>query len=297
VQIDIEGKMLSIRYPMNVQLVGDSKDTLQALIPLLKRKNDRSWQKQIIDEVERWWKVMDARAHKSADPINPQYFFWELSKRLPDNCIISADSGSVASWFARDIKIRKGMMASLSGNLATMCPGVPYTIAAKFAHPDRMAIGFIGDGAFQMLGMNEMITIAKYWKRWKDPRLLIVVLKNHDLNQVTWEQRVMEGDAKFSGSQDVPDFQYAQYAKMLGLEGIDIEKPEDIPDAIDRAMQADRPIILEVASDPSVPPMPPHISIQQAKAFMSSMIDGDVDTWDMIKQTYKSVVAEYFPEK
>ncbi len=295
IQIDLDGKMLGIRYPMKVHLIGDSKDTLRELIPMLKRKEDRSWQEKIIKDVDRWWRVLDARAHKSADPINPQYFFWEMSKRLPDNCIISADSGSTASWFARDLKIRKGMMASLSGNLATMCPGVPYTIAAKFAHPERMAIGLIGDGAFQMLGMNEMITVGKYWKTWKDPRFLIIVLKNLDLNQVTWEQRVMVGDAKFEGSQNVPDFPYAEYGRMLGLEGISVEKPEEIPDALDRAMRANKPVILEFASDPSVPPLPPHITFKQAKAFTSSMLDGDPDTWDMIKQSYKDVISEYFP--
>ncbi len=295
VQIDIEGKMLGIRYPIDVNLTGDSKDTLRALIPLLKKKKDRSWQEMLIKENEKWWKVMEARAHNTADPINPQYLFWELSKRLPDNCIISADSGSVASWFARDLKIRTGMMASLSGNLATMCPGVPYTIAAKFAHPDRAAIGLIGDGAFQMLGMNEVITISKYWKQWKDPRMIIIVLKNKDLNQVSWEQRVMAGDPKFEGSQDVPDFQYAEYGKMLGLEGISVETPEQIPDALDRAMRADRPVIFEAAADPNVPPLPPHISIKQAKAFMSSILKKDVDAWGMIKQTYKDVVDEYFP--
>lgn len=297
VQIDLDGKMLGIRYPMNVHLEGDSKETLRELIPLLKRKDDRSWQKGIIDEVERWWKVLDARAHKSADPINPQYLFWELSKRLPDNCILSADSGSTASWFARDLKIRKGMKASLSGNLATMCPGVPYTIAAKFAYPDRMPIGLVGDGAFQMLGMNEIITISKYWKEWKDPRLMILVLKNHDLNQVSWEQRVMGGDPKFQGSQDVPDFPYAEYGRLLGLEGISVDKPEQIPDALDRAMAANRPVIFEAATDPSVPPLPPHITLEQAKAFMSSIIEGDVDSWDMIKQSYKDVISEYFPAK
>ncbi|MFZ1800107.1 MAG: thiamine pyrophosphate-requiring protein, partial [Chitinophagaceae bacterium] len=223
VQIDIDGKMLGIRYPMEINLQGDSKKTLQALIPLLKRKEDRSWRQTIEDNVDDWWKLMEARAMNSADPINPQYVFWEMSKRLPDNCIISADSGSTASWFAKDLKIRKGMKASLSGNLATMCPGMPYTIAAKFAFPERVAIGLIGDGAMQMLGINGLITVSKYWKTWSDPRFIILVLNNRDLNQVTWEQRVMAGDPKFEASQDVPDFAYDEYARMLGLEGIRID--------------------------------------------------------------------------
>ena len=297
VQIDIDGKMLGIRYPMDVNLQGDSKATLQALIPYLKRKDDRSWRNTIEENISKWWKVMDSRAHNSADPINPQYVFWELSKRLPDNCIISADSGSTASWFARDLKIRTGMKASLSGNLATMCPGMPYTLAAKFAYPDRVAIGLIGDGAMQMLGINALITVAKYWKRWKDPRMIILVLNNRDLNQVTWEQRIMVGDAKFEASQDVPDFAYDEYAKLLGLEGIRVDNPDDVQDALDTAMVMQKPVVLNVYSDPSVPPMPPHVSFSQMKAFASAIFHGDADSWDMIKQSSKSVWSEYFPGK
>ncbi|MDQ6608193.1 MAG: thiamine pyrophosphate-requiring protein, partial [Bacteroidota bacterium] len=217
VQIDIDGKMLGIRYPMEKNLQGDSKETLKSLIPLLQKKEDRSWRKEIEENITEWWKVIEARAMNSADPINPQRIFWELSSRLPDNCILSSDSGTSADWFARDIKIRKGMKASLSGNLATMCPGVPYAIAAKFAYPDRVSIALVGDGAMQMLGINGLITISKYWKRWSNPRLIIVVLNNRDLNQVTWEQRIMEGDPKFEGSQNIPDFPFAEYAKILGL--------------------------------------------------------------------------------
>jgi len=295
VQIDIDGTMLGIRYPMDVNLQGDSKATLQALIPYLKRKENRTWRNDIEEKIKKWWRILDARAQKSADPINPQYVFWELSKRLPDNCIISADSGSTASWFARDLKIRSGMKASLSGNLATMCPGMPYTIAAKFAYPDRVAIGLIGDGAMQMLGINGLITVSKYWKRWSDPRMIILVLNNRDLNQVTWEQRIMVGDAKFEGSQDVPDFAYDEYAKLLGLEGIRIERPEDVKDALDKAMQVQRPVVLNVYTDPSVPPMPPHVSWKQAEAFASAIFHGDPDSWDMIKQATKDVWSEYFP--
>jgi pyruvate dehydrogenase (quinone) len=297
VQIDIDGKMLGIRYPMDVNLQGDAKATLQALIPYLKRKEDRNWRKNIEEKVDKWWKILDARAQKTAEPINPQYVYWELSKRLPDNCNISADSGSTASWFARDLKIRSGMKASLSGNLATMCPGMPYTIAAKFAYPDRVAIGLIGDGAMQMLGINGLITVAKYWKRWKDPRMIILVLNNRDLNQVTWEQRIMVGDAKFEGSQDVPDFAYDEYAKMLGLEGIRIEHASEVKDALDTAMIVQRPVVLNVYSDPSVPPMPPHITFKQAKAFASAIFHGDEDSWNMIQQAAKDVWSEYFPAK
>ncbi|MDQ6890600.1 MAG: thiamine pyrophosphate-requiring protein, partial [Bacteroidota bacterium] len=295
IQIDIDGKMLGIRYPMDINLQGDSKETLKALIPLLQRKEDRSWRETIADNLKEWWEVLEARAMNSADPINPQRLFWELSKLLPDNCILSSDSGTSADWFARDIKIRKGMKASLSGNLATMCPGVPYAIAAKFAYPDRMSIALVGDGAMQMLGNNGIITISKYWKRWKDARLMIVVLNNGDLNQVTWEQRIMEGDPKFEGSQNVPDFPYADYAKMLGLDGIKIDKPEDIIPSLEHAFTLNRPVVIDVCTDPSVPPLPPHITFKEAKAFVSSMVKGDPNTWDMIKQSWKDVIENYLP--
>lgn len=296
VQIDINANQLSIRYPTEVNLQGDSKDTLRELIPLLQRKEDRSWQKDIEEGVAEWWKIMEARAMNDADPINPQRVFWELSSRLPDNCILSADSGSAANWFARDLKIRKGMMASLSGNLATMCPGVPYAIAAKFAHPDRVSIALVGDGAMQMLGINGLITIAKYWKQWSNPQLIVLVLNNGDLNQVTWEQRVLAGDPKFEATQNIPDFPYAEYGRLLGFEGIKMETPDDIIPGLEKALAAQRPVVIEAMVDPNVPPLPPHIKLEQATAFASSVIKGDVDSWDMIKQTYKDAIEEYLPK-
>src|SRR5205807_5890416 len=215
-------------YPMEVNLVGDSAETLRALLHRLERKSDRSWREKIEGEIEEWWRLIDDRAGMSADPINPQLVFYELSKRLPDGAIVTSDSGSAANWYARDIKLRKGMMASLSGTLATMGPGVPYSIAAKFAHPHRPVIALVGDGAMQMNGINELITIAKYRHQWPDQRLIIMVLNNKDLNQVTWEQRAMSGDPKFPGSQQLPDFSYAQYGEMLGLEGIRVSDPDEV---------------------------------------------------------------------
>ena len=293
VQIDIDGRMLSIRYPMEVSLVGDSRETLRSLLPLLQRKQDRGWRKKIEDSLTKWWKVLEARAKNPADPINPQLVFWELSPRLPDRCIITSDSGSSADWFARDLKLRRGMMASLSGNLATMGPGVPYAIAAKFAHPDRPVIACVGDGAMQMNGINELITIAKYWMRWTDPRLIIMVLNNRDLNQVTWEQRVFEGDPKFEASQDVPDFPYAGYARSLGLDGVRVSRPEDVGPAWDQALAADRPFVYEAVTDPSVPPLPPHITVQQARRFATSMIKGDPDAGDVIRRSFRDLVESY----
>jgi pyruvate dehydrogenase (quinone) len=297
VQVDLDGRMLSIRYPMEVNLMGDSAETLRALIPLLVRKEDRSWRKKLEVGIAQWWKVLEARAMEEADPINPQRVFWELSSRLPDNCILTSDSGSAANWFARDLKIRSGMMASLSGNLATMCPGVPYAVAAKFAFPNRVAIALVGDGAMQMLGNNELITISKYWKEWSDPRLVILVLNNQDLNQVTWEQRVMEGDPKYEASQDIPDFPFARYAELLGLRGIRVEKPDEIGRAWDQALSADRPVVLEARTDPNVPPLPPHITLKQAAAFSSTLLKGDPEEKGVIKQTIKDAVAAVVPRK
>jgi pyruvate dehydrogenase (quinone) len=295
VQIDLDGRMLGIRYPTEVNLVGDSAATLRALSPYLEHKTDRSWREQIEESVAHWWRVMEQRAMNDADPVNPQRVFWELSPRLPDNCILTSDSGSAANWFARDLKLRRGMMASLSGNLATMGCGVPYAIAAKFAHPGRVAIALVGDGAMQMNGLNELITIAKYWQRWSDPRLLVLVLNNRDLNQVTWEQRVMEGDPKFEASQDVPDLDYANFAERLGLRGRRVESPGEIGSAWDEALAADRPFVLDVVTDPEVPPLPPHITFEEAKMFALAVAKGDPSRRRMIEHSLKDKLAEYLP--
>jgi pyruvate dehydrogenase (quinone) len=296
VQIDLDGRMLSLRYPMEVNLIGDSAETLRVLIPFLQHKKDRTWRNKIESDIREWWKVMESRAMNPANPLNPQRVFWELSPKLPDNCILSADSGSTASWFARDLKIRKGMMASLSGNLATMGPGVPYAIAAKFAFPDRVAFALVGDGAMQMNGNEELITISKYWKEWSDPRIIILVLNNGDLNQVTWEQRVMEGDPKFEASQNVPDFPYAKYAESLGFLGIRVDSPDQVADAWDRALRSDRPVLFEAITDPDVPPLPPHITLNQAKNFTKSILKGDRNKYGMIRQAFRDTVESYLPK-
>ncbi len=295
VQIDIDGRMLSIRYPMEVSLQGDSRETLRKLIPLLKKKTDLSWRVEIENKVKEWWKTLEERAMEDANPINPQRLFWELSPLLPDNCILSADSGSTAGWYARDLKIRRGMLASLSGNLATMGPGVPYAIAAKFAFPERTVIAFVGDGAMQMNGLNGLITISKYWKEWGNGHLIVCVLNNRDLNQVTWEQRVMTGDPKFEASQDIPDFAYHDYATSLGLQGIRLDRPENIAAVWQQALAADRPVVINAYTDPDVPPLPPHITFQEAKAFTFSMLHDDPDRAGVIAQSIKQVVGDVLP--
>lgn len=297
VQIDIKPRMLSIRYPMEVPLAGDSKETLQALIPLLQRKEDRSWREKIEGEVADWWELMEERAHEEGSDglINPQRVFWEVSPRLPDDAILTADSGSSANWWARDLRVKPSMKASLSGNLATMGPGVPYAIAAKFTHPNRPVIAFVGDGAMQMNGINGVVTIAKYWRHWNNPRLIIAVLNNHDLNQVTWEQRVLAGDPEYEVTQDIPDFDYAEFGESQGLLGIRVEDGERVAEAWDRALSADRPAVLDFRTDPNVPPLPPHIDWDQAKNFAVSMMKGDPHRWRVIKQSAKHMADALLP--
>ena len=294
VQIDIEPGMLSLRYPMEVNLVGDSKSTLEALLPLLEQKADRSWREGIEEGVADWWQTLESRAMHGADPLNPQRVFWELSPRLPDRCIIAGDSGSHTNWYARDVKMRRGMMASLSGGLATMGSGMPYAVAAKFAHPDRPVLAICGDGAMQMNGLNVLITVAKYWKKWADPRLVVLVLNNRDLNQVTWEQRVMAGDPKFLATQSVPDFPYHKFAEMVGLRGIFVDAPDAVAPAWDAAFAADRPTVVEFYTDPNVPPLPPHITLSQARGFVASML-GEPELGSVLKNTAKEVLSSILP--
>lgn len=271
VQIDRDGRMISLRYPVEQGLVGDSKATLQALAPLLRPREPGRWRERIEKDVAQWWRTVEARAMTSAHPMNPQRPFWELSSRLPDRSIITCDSGSAASWYAQHLRLRKGMTASLSGGLATMGSGVPYALAAKLAHPDRPVFALVGDGAMQMNGMNELITIAHRWRDWSDPTLVVMVLNNGDLNMVTWEQRVMGGDPRFKDSQLLPAFPYADYARLLGLEGIRVDDPDQAGPAWDRAIAADRPVVLEMVADPEVPPIPPHIPLKQVQNYVKAL--------------------------
>jgi pyruvate dehydrogenase (quinone) len=295
VQIDIDGSMIGVRYPMEVNLIGDSKETLRALIPHLQRKADRSWREMLEDEIRRWWEILDDRAHQSADPLNPMLVFHELSPRLPDDVILTADSGSGTNWWARHLKLRKGMKAALSGTLATMAPGVPYVLGAKFTHPDRPVIATLGDGAMQMLGINALIDVAKYWRegRWTNNQAIIVVLNNQDLNQVTWEQRVLAGDPKTDSTQIIPDFPYAAYAEMIGLKGIRVDSPDQVAGAWDEALAADRPVVYEAVVDPNVPPLPPHIRMQQAQHMAKALMGGDPAAVDIVKQSFKGKVKEF----
>jgi pyruvate dehydrogenase (quinone) len=295
VQIDIDPGMLGIRYPTEVNLHGDSAETLRALLPLLDQQSDRSWRERIAGELARWADTLKDRALQPADPINPQRVAWELSPRLPRDAIITSDSGSCANWFARDLKIGRGMMCSLSGGLSSMGAAVPYAIAAKFAHPQRPVIALVGDGAMQMNNMAELITVAKYWRRWADPRWIVCVFNNGDLNQVTWEQRVMEGDPRFDASQDIPDVPYHRFAELIGLKGIYCNDPDEVGAAWDKALAADRPVLLEFKTDPEVPPLPSHITLEQARHFMSSMAKGDPHEGSMLGGVARQVLSKILP--
>jgi pyruvate dehydrogenase (quinone) len=291
VQIDIDARLIGMRYGMELNLVGDSAETLRALIPLLVRKEDRSWQEQITKNVSRWWEILDAQAHETANPLNPQLLFHELSARLPDQAILTSDSGSSTDWWARHLRLRSGMKTALSGTLASMCPAVPYALAAKFAYPDRPVIATIGDGAMQMLGILGLIDLAHYRDRWSDPRLVVLVLHNNDLNQVTWEQRVMSGDPKLAVSQDLPDFPYARYAELIGLTGIRVESPEAVGPAWDQALNAGGPAVIEAITDPEVPPLPPHITFDQAQK-LAHALPGDPARGQIVRQALKGKLDE-----
>lgn len=295
VQIDIKADMLGIRYPMEVNLQGLASETLRALLPLLAEKTDRSWRQQVEKWRGEWDQQLEERAMASADPINPQRVTWELSPRLPDRAIITSDSGSCANWFARDIRIRRGMMCSLSGGLASMGAAVPYAIAAKFACPDRPVVALVGDGAMQMNNMAELITVAKYWKEWANSQWICCVFNNEDLNQVTWEQRAMEGDPKFEASQNIPDVPYHRFAESIGLKGIFCDREDQVAAAWEEAFAADRPVLLEFKADPNVPPLPSHTKLGQAKAFASALLQGDPDQEGVIKQTAKQVLGKVMP--
>lgn len=297
VQIDIDASMMSIRFPMEAGLVGDAAETLRALLPRLAPKADGAWRNGIEDEVAKWWKTLDDRAHQPAAPVNPQLVAWELSPRLPDRAVITSDSGSCANWFARDLKMRRGMIASLSGGLASMGAAVPYALAAKYAHPDRPVIALVGDGAMQMNNMAELITAAKYWRSWRDPRFIVCVFNNEDLNQVTWEQRIINGDPKFEASQRIPNVSYSRFAEMIGLTGIFVDNPQLLGSAWERALASEMPVVLEVKTDPEVPPLPPHITLQQAKNFSLALMKGDPNQSSVIKGAARQVLETILPGK
>ncbi len=293
VEIDVDASRIGIRYPVEAALVGDARETLRELVPRLEPKRDRSWRERIEKEVAEWWRIVEARARQQGDPMNPQRVVFELSQRLPDDAIVTADSGSSTNWFARDLRLKSGNLASLSGTLATMGPAVPYAIGAKFAHPGRPVIALVGDGSFQMNGMNELITVKRYYERWQEnPTLVVCVFNNQDLNQVTWEQRVLAGDPKYPATQWIPDVPYARYAELLGFEGIYCEDDDAVGSAWEQALAAERPCLLEVKVDPEIPPLPPHITWEQAENMAKAMLKGDPERGGVLQKSLLGKLAE-----
>ncbi|RBY82367.1 thiamine pyrophosphate-requiring protein [Geodermatophilus sp. TF02-6] len=295
VEIDIDGRYIGIRYPMEANLVGDAKETLKALIPLLERKQDRSWRETVEKQVEEWWRILDDRAHDRADPVNPELVAYEFSPRIPDRAILTADSGSGTNWWAQYLKLRTGMQASLSGNLATMGAATPYAISAKLDQPDRPVIAFVGDGAFQMNGMAELITVKRYRDRLtaQNPTLVFCVFNNQDLNQVTWEQRAEAGDPKYPGTQYIPDVRYSQFAEILGLKGVFCDDPKRVGSAWDEALAADRPCVLEFKTDQEVPPIPPRIQKDLGMKSAKAMLKGDPEEAGVIVEGAKQELHKF----
>jgi pyruvate dehydrogenase (quinone) len=295
VQIDIDGRFIGMRYPTEVNLVGDSAATLRSLLPRLREKSDRSWREKIEKNVASWWETVEREAALDAKPVNPMAVVAELSRRIPDNAIVTADSGSSTNWYARNLRIRGEIRGSLSGTLATMGPGVPYAIGAKFAHPDRPVIALVGDGAMQMNGLAELITIARYHGLWSDPRCIVCVFHNNDLNQVTWELRAMGGAPKFEESQSLPEVDYAGFARSLGFTAITVDEPGGLGAAWDAALAANGPALLDVRCDPEVPPIPPHATFEQAKSATEAVLKGDPDAFHLVVQGVKTKVQEFLP--
>ncbi len=292
IQIELDGRMQSIRYPMEVNLTGDSAETLRALLPLLERKTDRAWQQEIERQVQDWWSLVQEWANREANPLNPRLLFQELSPRLPENCIMASDSGSSSSWTAQHIRIRQGMQFSVSGTLATMGCAIPYAIAAKFAHPERVAFAFVGDGAMQMGGNDELLTIQKYWRQWQNPQLIVLVLNNRDLNFVTWEQRLMQGEPKFNDSQVIPEFNYAQYAESLGLIGIRVERPDQVISAWEEALKANRPVVIDALTDPEILTFTPKVATKFAKELAQAIAQGDTTATKHLEDPLRQAVQE-----
>ena len=297
VQIDIDPRFIGLRYPTNVNLVGDAADTLQALLPHLNQKDDSSWRERIRKNKDEWYRIENDRASQAADPVNPQLLFTSLNKKVPDNAIIAGDAGTPTNWMARHIMVRRGMKISVSGNLATMGSAVPYAIAAKFAFPDRCVIAVPGDGAMQMNGLNELITVHKYWKQWSDPRIIFFVANNQDLNQVSWEERILSGAPRNMQTQPLPDFAYARFGESLGFKGIRVNSPDQVDEAWEQALNADRPVVLEAVVDGNIATLPPHITREQALKFFKAARKGDPDEGPMIGQSIKQMIAGVIPRK
>ncbi len=271
VQIDVDGRRIGTRYPTEVDLIGDARATLSALLPRLLVRRRGDWQARVEAAVSAWHDVAAHRAMQPAEPLHPELLLHELSPRLPEDALLGVDVGSVTYWYARHIRSRDRIRGHLSSTLASMGSALPYAIAAKLAHPDRLVVALSGDGAMQMDGINELITVARMWRDWPDPRLPVLVLDNGDLNEVTWEQREQEGDPRFAGSQSVPSVPYARWAELLGLDGTEVDGPGEVGGAWDAALSADRPFVIHAHVDPAVPLLPPRVEPAQRDHLLAGL--------------------------
>jgi len=293
IQIDLRPEQLGVRYPTELSIWADVKTALAELIPLLRQKEDLSWQEKAAAEMRDWEDELGAQAEQAYDDgVNPRRVYYELNKRLPAGAIVTADAGTTADWYGQHIRLRDGMRGDLSGRLATMLAAMPYAEAAKFAYPDRTVVCTIGDGAFQMLGMNELITIKKYLSRWSDPSFIILVLHNDDLTQVSWEMRTEDANPVWSTSQDVESVDYAGWARLLGFNGITVESDDDIEAAWDAAFAHRGVTLIDAHTSKNVPPLPPHITAEFAKNTAFALLKGDPDGFEVIKDSATSLVTE-----
>jgi pyruvate dehydrogenase (quinone) len=298
VQIDIDGTQLGLRYPTQVNLTGDAAPTLRALSDLLAdAAPPTAWREEVAKHTASWRTGQREVAQQGADPVNPQLLLTELDDRLPGDAMIAVDCGTVTAWFARHLHVRPGMLASLSGTLLSMGGGLPYGIAAKLAHPERPVFALLGDGAMQMNGVNELITVAKYWREWADPRFVVLVLNNRDLSFVSWEQRSSEGTPKFDDAQLLPDVDYAGWARSLGLHGIRVDAPAQVGPAWDTALAADRPTVIDAVVDPAELMVPPHFTAEEARNSVGAVLRGDTDWRGILRRGLPAAAATLLPHR
>ncbi|MEU6130632.1 thiamine pyrophosphate-requiring protein [Saccharopolyspora sp. NPDC047091] len=291
VQIDVDGARCGTRYDTEVNLVGDARATLEALLPQLDERTGHTWRNHVAQWTRRWDSYSEKRADADTSGLNPELVVRELSRRLPDDVMVAADCGTATSWYARDLQMRPGMLGSLSGTLLSMGGGLPYALAAKFAHPERPVVALVGDGAMQMNGVNELITVAKYWQEWADPRFTVLVLANDDLSYVTWETRAMLGDKPYPEAQHLPQVPYAKWAELLGLSGHELDRADQAGEVWDRALHADRPTVVDARVDPAVPLVPPHVTVSQALNTARSQVRGDPDALRIIADGVRETIG------
>jgi pyruvate dehydrogenase (quinone) len=273
VQIDLDGRAVGRRYPIEVGLVGDAGETVRMLRERMPRADVAAWRERVRELVADWRRISDARADTPADPVNPEFAVRALNAHLPEDALVALDVGSVVYWYARQLRVPDGVDVHFSSTLASMGCGIPYGLAAKLHAPDRPVVVLAGDGGMQMAGIAELVTVADRWRSWVDPRFVVLVVDNGDLAEVSWEQREVEGAPRFETSQALPGFPFARYAELLGMSGIIVDTPDEIDDAWSRALAADRPTVIQLISDRDVPMLPPLPQGEGALAKMRSALD------------------------